>query len=504
MHRPARLLSIAAATTVGVVAVVPPASAAPAVDTTAFRDAVTLEGIEEHLIALQAIADENGGSRASGTPGYDASGAYVQQRLEAAGYRVTRQEFEFTTFTELAPATLSADGTPYAEGTDFATMEYSGSGVLTDVPLVGVLDNVEPPTAEPSSSAGCEAADFPTTTAGAVVLIQRGTCDFAVKAANADAAGALGVLIYNEGQPGERSELLTGTLGTPVDIPVLGTTYALGSALVQQLRAGTPVTVSVTTSTQSTPTTTFNLLADSPGGRTDRTVVVGAHLDSVSEGPGINDNGSGTAAILEIAEELAERPAPRNHVRFAFWGAEEAGLIGSTEYVASLPDRELRDIALNLNFDMLGSPNYGRFVYDGDGSATGTEGPNGSGAVERVFTDYFASQGLATQETAFDGRSDYGPFIDAGIPAGGLFSGAEDVKTVEQAALFGGQAGVAFDPCYHSACDDLGNVSLVGLDELSDGAAHAVLVFAETRSAVNGTGQGTGAGGADAGAVAAA
>ncbi|MGY1743055.1 MULTISPECIES: M28 family peptidase [unclassified Blastococcus] len=478
---------MAAATTVGVVTVVSPAAADTAVDTAALRAAVTPAGMQQHLEGLRAAATGTPPNRASGTPGYEASAQYVEGVLEEAGYDFTRQYFDFVGFTEPTPASLSVGATTYALGTDFATMEYSGSGDTDGAPLVSVLDNVEPPTAEPSSSAGCEPEDFPAEAVGAVVLIQRGTCDFAVKAENALAAEAVGVIIYNEGQDG-RQELLTGTLGEreSFDIPVVGASYEAGQRLLGQV--GSPV--ELTTSTAFNPTTTFNVIAERPGGRTDRTVVVGAHLDSIAEGPGINDNGTGTAALLEIAENMP--PTTRNHVRFAFWGAEEAGLIGATEYVASLDERQLRDIALNLNFDMLGSPNYGRFVYDGDGSATGTDGPNGSGSIERVFTDYFASQGLATQETAFDGRSDYGPFIDAGIPAGGLFSGAEDIKTPEQQVLFGGEAGVAFDRCYHQECDDLSNVNMTGLHELADGAAHAVLVFAETRSAVNGTAQGNG------------
>ena len=126
---------------------------------------------------------------------------------------------------------------------------------------------------------------------------------------------------------------------------------------------------------------------------------------------------------------------------------------------------------------MLGSPNYVRFVYDGDGSSGGVSGPPGSDSIENVFTDYFASKGLASEPTDFDGRSDYGPFIAAGIPAGGLFSGAEGVKTAEQAAAYGGTAGEAYDPCYHQACDDITNLSDDALSEMGDAAAHATAVL---------------------------
>ena len=173
-------------------------------------------------------------------------------------------------------------------------------------------------------------------------------------------------------------------------------------------------------------------------------------------------------------------------MRFAWWGAEEFGLLGSKAYVADLSQAERDRIALNLNFDMIGSPNFVRFVYDGDNSAFpvgpgAADGPPGSGEIERVFHDYFAGVGLASAETPFSGRSDYGPFIAAGvdIPAGGLFTGAEGVKTAEEAAIFGGTAGAQYDPCYHLACDTFANNSNAGLDEMADAAAHAMLHFAK-------------------------
>ena len=136
---------------------------------------------------------------------------------------------------------------------------------------------------------------------------------------------------------------------------------------------------------------------------------------------------------------------------------------------------------------MVGSPNFVRFVYDGDGSDTASLSSTGSGVVEDVFNDYFAAQGLATLPTAFDGRSDYNAFINVGIPAGGLFTGAEGIKSASQAAVFGGTAGLAFDPCYHQACDTFANLNDVALDQMSDAIAHGTLTFAKTTSAVQGT-----------------
>jgi Zn-dependent M28 family amino/carboxypeptidase len=458
-----------------------PAQALDEVNTKKLRDGVTVGGILAHERVFQRIANQNEGTRASGLPGFDASAAYVAQRLRAAGYSVTLQEFTFPFFRDLADPTLS-QVSPTPTDYETETMTFSGSGSVTGA-LVPTNDVVIPPTPEPSSSSGCEATDFAPAPAGpSVALIQRGTCNFIVKATNAKAAGYDAVVVFNEGQPG-RDELLQGTLGEPFDLPVLGISFADGAALYAATQAG-PVTVSVTAETETDPTRkTVNVIADSPTGDTNKTVVVGAHLDSVPEGPGINDNGSGSATILEIAEEISRlKLKPRQQLRFAFWGAEELGLLGSEHYVASLSDDDFSKIYANLNFDMVGSPNYVRFVYDGDGSPTGTEGPPGSAQIENVFNSYFASQNLASEPTAFDGRSDYGPFIEAGIPAGGLFSGAEGIKTAEEAAIYGGTAGEPYDSCYHQACDTINNLNTKALNELGDAAAHATWTLAKSKS----------------------
>jgi Zn-dependent M28 family amino/carboxypeptidase len=440
--------------------------------------AVDVDGVLEHLDALQEIADENGGTRASGTPGFEASVDYVVHELRRAGYHPEVQEFTFPFFQQLSPSTfeqVTPTPTVYAEGTDYFTADFSGSGDVTGA--LTPVDLTLPPTPEPSSTSGCEPEDFTGFPAGDVALVQRGSCDFAVKVANADAAGAVGVVIFNEGQEG-RTEAFQGTLGGPVDLPVVMTSFELGDALA----ATDGATVHLLTSTLSEDRQTWNVIADTRRGRADRTVVVGAHLDSVVAGPGINDNGSGSATILEVAEQLArQRGGPPNRVRFAWWGAEEAGLLGSTHYVESLSERQRSKIALNLNFDMVGSPNPVRFVYDGDGSDTDTAGPAGSDRIEAAFVRWFDRQGLATAPTAFDGRSDYGPFIDAGIPAGGLFTGAEGIKTDEEAATFGGTAGEPYDACYHSACDTRDNLDEEVLDQMADAVAHATWLWSHRR-----------------------
>jgi Zn-dependent M28 family amino/carboxypeptidase len=460
----------------------PSAFALDEVNTQKLRKAVTVNGILGHERALQRIANMNGGTRASGTPGFKASLDYVKGRLDAAGYKTTVQEFMFPFFENLADPQLSqVSPTPTVYET--ATFQYSGSGDVTGT-LVPASNNQSPPGPEPSSSsAGCAAGDFPTASATApqVALVQRGTCTFEEKAANAQAAGYDAVIIYNEGQPG-RTELLTGTLGRVFDIPVVGLSFADGDALNAAATTGT-VTMHVVTSTLNEQRPTWNLLADSKGGDKDQTLVVGSHLDSVVEGPGINDNGSGSATDLEVALQIAKLDLqPRRHLRFAFWGAEESGLLGSQHYVDNLTDDEIRQVYANLNFDMVASPNYVRFVYDGDGSDTATAGPPGSAQIEDLFNRFYAGQGLATDPTAFDGRSDYGPFIDVGIPAGGLFSGAEGIKTPEQAATYGGTAGDPYDSCYHQACDTINNLNTKGLSELSDGVAHAAWTIAKSKT----------------------
>ena len=185
-------------------------------------------------------------------------------------------------------------------------------------------------------------------------------------------------------------------------------------------------------------------------------VLAGAHLDSVPAGPGINDDGSGSAWQLALAEQLAKRKfAPRNKVRFLWFGGEEDGLVGSQYYARNLSQAEVDKVDVMIDTDMIASPNYARLIYDGDGSEPGgTPGPDGSGTIENVFARYFERRGMATEPIPFDGRSDYVGFVNRGIPSGGIFAGAEEPKTAEQVALFGGVAGEQLDPCYHEACDN--------------------------------------------------
>ena len=473
----------------GIAVAAPTASGGEINETRGLRNAVTLEGVREHQQALQTISDNNGGNRFAGSPGYDASADYVVGKLQAAGYAVTRDPFTFNYTADRTPPAfeqISPTAVTYVAGAQFASFTFSPNGDVT-APLTAVDLLVPAPGAANTTTSGCEATDFAGFPAGTIALIQRGTCTFGTKASNAAAAGASAVVIFNEGQT-NRTGVVAATLGGTQshNAPVIGTSFAIGDDLRNGVLNGpTGSTVRVRVDRINETRTTENIIAETATGDPNNVVVVGAHLDSVSNGPGINDNGSGSAGILEIAEQFAARGIlPRNKVRFIWFGAEELGLLGSTSYVSRLSPAQLAQIRLNLNFDMIGSPNFVRFVYDGDNSRFpvgpgSADGPQGSGEIERVFHDYFASQGLASSETAFSGRSDYGPFIAKGIPAGGLFTGAEGVKSAQEAAIYGGTAGTAYDPCYHLTCDTFANNSDTGLDQMVDAAAQATLIFAK-------------------------
>lgn len=436
-------------------------------------ECVTLEGVREHQAALQAIADANGNTRVSGSPGFDLSVEYAEQVFTDAGYNVTVQPFQFQTFVSLSPSILEqvapAPGEPLANN----IMSYSGSGDVT----ASVTALPAPPA---DLTPGCEASDYAGFPVGQIALVSRGACTFAIKATNAYNAGAVGVVIYNNA-----AGPLNGTLGNTftLNLPATGITQELG----QQLAATPGLVLRLKTETLRGIATTYNVLAESKGGDPNNVIMVGAHLDSVNAGPGINDNGSGSGAILEVAQQMA-KVKPRNKVRFALWGAEESNLVGSTYYVNNLSADELAKITLYLNFDMIGSPNYVFFIYDGDDSdAVGNgAGPAGSAQIEKTFEAFYSSRNLPFKGTDFSGRSDYGPFIAVGIPSGGLFTGAEGIKTAGEAALWGGTAGIAYDSCYHQACDTYANNNDIALDVNADAVAFATLQYAMSTQDING------------------
>jgi Zn-dependent M28 family amino/carboxypeptidase len=434
--------------------------------------AVTSAALRGHLDALDAIAQANGNNRALGGAGYDASVAYVRERLIAAEHEVVEETFDVNVFTQTGPASLAWQGQQtWAEGEDFSVALYSAPGMIT---TIGRAVDVQLGPGNGSTS-GCEPADFDGFVAGSIALLQRGTCTTASKVVNAQAAGAVGVVIFNQGNSPDRTGPWLSTLGalTDVTVPVLLTRYDVGAAMAQAPSGSVTIAMVVDATVESRPTT--NLVVEV--GEGDEVIMLGAHLDSVPAGPGINDNGTGSASLLEIATLVRGCPT-RRRIRFAWWAAEEVGLVGSTHYVESLDAMARAEIVAYMNFDMLGSPNFVRFRYDGDGSAFGTAGPMGSAELEQVFADFFDGLGLTTEETSFDGRSDYGPFVAAGIAAGGLFTGAEGIKSAEQADANGGAPGLAYDACYHADCDGADNVDDGIHEAMSRAIAHALAVYA--------------------------
>jgi Zn-dependent M28 family amino/carboxypeptidase len=429
--------------------------------------AVSGDGAFRHLQELQRIADTNRGNRALGTAGFDASVEYVARTLRDAGWTVDAPEFSARSFA-LQDVRLTVDG---------ATTAVTALGFSPATPPGGVTAPLAVLTQDATS--GCEAADFASMPAGAVVLVRRGTCPFGVKSTNAAAAHAAAVLVANNVD----GPLDQATLGDVAGaVPTAGVSKADGDKLAGRPGAAITLTLAATT----TEKRSRNVVAQTNTGNPDHVVMAGAHLDSVPAGPGINDNGSGTAALLETAVHLGGAPPVANAVRFAFWGAEEEGLIGSTSYVGKLSDADRKKIALYLNLDMVGSPNAVYLVYDGDNSDNvgAGPGPDGSATIERVLLDQLAALGVTGEGTDFDGRSDYGPFIAAGIPSGGLFTGAEEPKTPEQAHRFGGTAGQPDDHCYHQACDRIDNIDRTALDRNVHAVAGAIGRFAQSTDGI--------------------
>jgi Zn-dependent M28 family amino/carboxypeptidase len=437
------------------------------------RQHVTPDAMLAHLKKLQEIADANGGIRALGTPGYQASADYVAGVLRDKGFDVQDTDFEVRLPFADDPTVTVAGQAVKAKALKF-TVGTPPEGVSG--PLVA---------ARADDSPGCAESDYDgLPVKGAVVLVDRGACPFGQKEAAAAARGAIALIVANNAE----GDFDGGTLGEDkkVTIPVVAVSKADGA----RLRANPgPTTVKLNAGVRVEHT--HNVIAQTKTGSTHDVVMVGAHLDSVPEGPGINDNGSGSAAILETAVQLGSSPDVKNAVRFAFWGAEEEGLKGSNAYIEGLDVEALKDIGLYMNFDMLGSPNPGYFTYDGDQSAPPSPNgpprvPEGSAGIERTLVAYLKSAGKQAEDTDFDGRSDYDAFTKAGIPSGGLFSGAEENKTAAQAGLWGGEADKPFDPNYHQKTDTLDHIDRTSLDIHGRGVAYAIGLYAQDEGGRNG------------------
>jgi Zn-dependent M28 family amino/carboxypeptidase len=497
--------------------------AASKTDEAKLQEAVEVDDIMEHLKALQKIADRSGGNRAikpieyTGPNGDKETRKYIMSVLKKAGLRPREEAFTFNHFHEATPTILELksplpssvtedgsgnykNGDPGDESAQYAIVQDSGNGDLNSgngdpiAPLQAVDGIVIPPASgtNPSqSTSGCEPANFSNFVAGNIALIQRGLCTFALKVDNAIAAGAKGVILFNEGNNPDRINLAGGTLqkGTAVSIPVIITNFFVGKELYEKLAGTDQVIARMKTDAEYLPTKTANIFAETRG-RPDHVVMIGAHLDSVEDGPGINDNGSGVATLLEIAKGIQKlKIKPFNQVRFAFWGAEEAGQEGSTNYLdkLALADEtnginEVGKIALYLNADMLGSPNYVPSVYSSALRPPFTlpappPVPN-SIDIENVLVDYFNGIGSPPKLLPYDIRSDYSAFLQYEKPFAAITSGFDGKKSADEAVLFGGVAGAVYDACYHKACDTIQNVSKKSLKLMSGALIHTLMEFA--------------------------
>jgi len=437
------------------------------------RDAVDPAAIVSDLDTLAAIAQANGGTRAAGTPGYDASVDFVAAALRDLGYRVRLDTLTIPYFTEADTGTIEASGAPaFHAGRDFKAMIFSASGDLrARVVSVGFNRAADPVGfAAHATGSGCTAGELPASVRGAILLVQPGPCYRRAQAEAAQQAGAVAIVVaYPQWEPGF---VLRPTLIYPdgIGIPVIGAAREVGLALADAADAGTTVHLATETSIVDRPAA--SVIADTPGGDPGRVVMLGGHLDSVIDGPGINDNGSGTMTILEIARRLAAIGPTTTTVRFAFWAGEEIGLYGSSQYVRGLASDELAAIEVYLNFDMLGSPNGGRLVYaDADAAP-------GSGRVTELFESVLAAANLASERLDLSAASDQYPFAQAGVLTGGLFSGANEYKTEDQAATFGGTPRALFDACYHRACDLPANVDATLLEQMARTAAYVTGLLA--------------------------
>ncbi|MFN1834952.1 M28 family peptidase [Balneola sp. MJW-20] len=447
-------------------------------------ECVTLEGVRSHQAALQNIADANGGDRSAGSSGYSASADYVSDLLMEAGYIVERQAVEFTTYRQLGPTILeqiSPVATTYTEGVDHAIMSYSAAADVT-APVSAVDLDLG---SGNNSSSGCEPTDFAGFPVGSIALVQRGACTFQLKAENAEAAGAVGVIIFNQGNTPGREVFFAGTLTENYagSLPVVSATYARGVEW-----AGTPgLTLRLAVDAGIVELSADNILADLPGKNTGNVVMAGAVLDSPLGSPGINNNGSGSAAVLETALQMA-KVRPQNSLRFAWWGADNFGLRGSQEYLLNLPEEEFQKIAAYLNFDVIGSPNYVTFIYDGDDSDGNNPIPAipGSEVIEDLFQSYYDDIVQPTKGINLYFGTASQNFLLSGVPSGGIYSGSFEIKTAEEASIWGGSSGDQLDPCTFLACDTFDNVSLEALDFNSDAAAYAILNLAMNTSLING------------------
>jgi Zn-dependent M28 family amino/carboxypeptidase len=433
---------------------------------------VTADGMYVHLRKLQEIADANGGSRAEGTPGYDASVDYVVQVLKDKGFDVQTPEFERLDRTEGGNPTLIVAGRGF---------HVDQASLLATTPPGG-LNAI---TLRPQNAPGCAAADYGTVSVrGAIAVVDDTGCSVADKQNTAVAKGAVGLLVVSApATSGSPAGLFTPGYYQQLTVPVGVIENDADAAL---RRTNAPVRLVL--DSKPVLVKSRNIVAQTKSGDMKNIVLAGAHLDSSARSPGINDNGSGVAALVEAASALGAEPRITNAVRFAFWASESEG---PTKYIHGL-NRDLDDVAMYLSVNMIGSPNAGYFTYDGDQSGQPNPDiplqavPAGSAGVERTLAGYLNLAGVRPADMPLSTTTDYGPFLAAGIPVGGLTAGWSQRKTEVQARLWGGRAGIAFDPNYHTGRDTIDNIDRQALSVMGQAVAFAIGTYAQSVEGING------------------
>ncbi|CAK3849729.1 peptidase family M28 [Lecanosticta acicola] len=438
----------------------------PLVDTEALQSKISGEKLLSRAKDLYTLAElsyheRNRPTREIGSAGHDATLQYIWATLAKLGnyYNISEQSL---------PANL---GEVYESRLVIADEVIKNASAMSLTPpthenepvrgiLVLIKDN------------GCSPSDYPVEVRGNIAFIERGRCSFGEKSKLAGRAGALAAVIFNN-----EAGTLHGTMGTPdpEHVATFGISAEEAKDILKELKDGATIdTIAYIDSTVQT-IQTLNVVAQTVEGDPENCVMLGAHSDSVGEGPGINDDGSGTLSLLEVANHLTKFRV-NNCVRFAWWAAEEEGLLGSNFYALSLSETENMKIRLFMDYDMMASPNFAYQIYN----ATNDEDPIGSQQLRDLYVDWYTEHELNYTFIPFDGRSDYDGFIRAGIPAGGIATGAEGIKSPEEAEVFGGKAGDWYDHCYHQLCDDVGNVNVTAWEVNTKLIAHSVATYAKS------------------------
>lgn len=406
---------------------------------------ITEAGLRARLDTLTAVSSGSG-FRAVGSPGFDAAADLVAADLRAAGWAVVEDAFTTPSFTDPGGSSLAMDGRSFGDG-DIRPLIFAPAG---DVSGPVVVIDWDPDVPEPSRT-GCTAADYGDLPDGAIVLVRSGPCLRRDQVLAAQQAGAGGFVV---GYPSAASgDVLRPTLIDPggLEIPAVAASRPVGDALAAAASTGRTARLSTHASTK--PAATRSIIGERKGSQPDKVVMLGAHLDSVIDGPGLNDNGSGVAALLEIARALSGS-RPRATIRLAFWSGEELGLHGSFRYVTALPQQARSAIVAYLNADMVASPNGFAGVYDEPSASTG------STAIRDLLSAAVGRAGAVPVMVDVSRGSDHLAFTQAGIPTGGVFSGAGESVSEQQAAASRSTAGLPADPCYHRPCDDGSDLDL--------------------------------------------